>query len=324
MNKLKEKLKGISGIEIKLTQASLAFVKKLPVFLNKAFNFYAAEIEGKKIVLVEILSVKNFTPDRLKKQQYQLEDFSQSPIVFLIEHIEAYQRKRLVEKKIPFIVPAKQLYIPNLFIDLNEVRRGNPPVRRERLSPAAQCVLLYHLQVKSMNELPLKVIAKNTGYSCMTISRVAKELKQFSICNITGTKEKALVFSNDKKETWDKLLDVFQSPVKQKYFANQISASAQLLQAGESAMEHYTHLVANKTKTFAVSKEDFSVLKKMNAIKDLNQYEGDFLIEVWIYNPVLLSKSKYVDPLSLYLSMKDSTDDRTQIELEKLLNNMKW
>ncbi|MEO6134696.1 MAG: hypothetical protein ABIP35_06055, partial [Ginsengibacter sp.] len=116
MNKLKEKLNGISGIEIKLTPGSLAFVNKLPVFLSKAFSLYAAEIEGRKIVLAEILSVKNFTPDRLKKQQYQLEDFSQLPIVFLIEHIEAYQRKRLVEKKIPFIVPAKQLYIPNLFI----------------------------------------------------------------------------------------------------------------------------------------------------------------------------------------------------------------
>ncbi len=319
MNKLKEKLNSISGIEIKLTQASLAFVKKLPVFLSKAFSFYAAEIEGKKIVLAEVLSIKNFTPDRLKKQRYQLEDFSQSPIVFLIEHIEAYQRKRLVEKKIPFIVPAKQLYIPNLFIDLNEVRRGKPLARRDHLSPAAQCLLLYHLQVKNLDELPLKVIAKNIGYSGMTISRVAKELKQFSICNITGTKEKALDFFNDKKETWNKLLDVSQSPVKQKYFANQIPASAQLLQAGETAMEHYTHLVANKTKIFAVSKEDFSALKKMNAIKDLNQYEGDFLLEVWIYNPVLLSKSKYVDPLSLYLSMKDSADDRTQIELEKLL-----
>jgi len=124
-----------------------------------------------------------------------------------------------VEKKIPFIVPGKQFYISNLLIDLNEVKRGKPASHREKLSPAVQCLLLHHLQIKSLDELPLKLIAKNIGYSGMTVSRVAKELMQFSLCNITGTKEKALDFLNDKKEIWNKLLSVSQSPVKQKYFA---------------------------------------------------------------------------------------------------------
>jgi hypothetical protein len=72
------------------------------------------------------------------------------------------------------------------------------------------------------------------------------------------------------------------------------------------------------------AKKNFSALKKRKAIKDINQHKGDFLIEVWDYDPALLSKSKYVDMLSLYLSIKDSSDDRTQIELEKLLNKVKW
>lgn len=324
MGKITEHLKGISGIEIKLTKAPLAFVNKLPIYLSKAFRFYAAEIEGKKIVLAEIIFAKNFTPDQLKKQQYQLEEFSTLPVVFLIEHIEAYQRKRLVEKKIPFIVPGKQLYIPNLLIDLNEVKRGKPSNHREKLSPAAQCLLLYHLEVKNLDELSLKLIAKNIGYSGMTVSRVAKELMQFSLCNIKGTKEKILDFPNDKKEIWNTLLPVSQSPVKQKYFAMQLPESALLLQAGDTAMEHYTHLSSGKTKVYAIGKEIFSSLNKKKAIKDLNQHEGDFAIEVWNYNPALLSKSKYVDVLSLYISIKENNDDRTQIELEKLLNKMKW
>lgn len=324
MDKLKEILAQISGIEIKLGKTPLTFINKLPIYLSKAFRFYAAEIESKEFVLAEILSVNNVTPGQLKKHQYQLQDFSNKPVVFLIENIEAYQRKRLVESKIPFIVPAKQLYIPNLLIDLNEVKRGKPASQREKLSPAAQFLLLYHLQVKTVAQLPFKVIAENIGYSFMTVSRVAKELMQFSICNITGTKEKKLDFLNDKKELWNRLLGISQSPVKQKYFLWQLPESAQLLLAGETAMEHYSHLSASKTKTFAISKKNFSVLKKQKAIKDINQHEGDFLIEVWDYDSALLSKSKYVDMLSLYLSMKDSNDDRTQIELEKLLNKVKW
>jgi hypothetical protein len=80
---------------------------------------------------------------------------------------------------------------------------------------------------------------------------------QFSICNITGTKEKKLDSLNDKKELWNRLLGISQSPVKQKYFLWQLPESAQLLFAGETAMQHYAYFSAGKTKTFAISKKKF-------------------------------------------------------------------
>lgn len=318
-----DKLNKTSGIKIKQLTSTLSFVNKLPIYLSKAFEFHAVEIAEKKIVLAELLSFKNFTPDQLKKQQYQLEDFSQLPIVFLIDHIEAYQRKRLVEKKIPFIVPRKQLYIPNLFIDLNESKRGRPANSREKLSPAAQCLLLFHLQIESLDEMQLKMIAKKMGYSGMTISRTAKELMQFSLCKIIGTKEKAIDFPRSKKELWNKALAFAINPVRQEFFINQLPSSIHLLYSGETAMEHYTHLNAGKIKTVAISKEKFVQLKKKTLL-DTNPYEGNYLLEVWNYDPALLSKEKYVDGLSLYLSMKNSNDERTQIEIEELINKMKW
>lgn len=318
-----DQLNRTTGIEIKQLKTALGFINKLPIYLSKAFKFHAVEIADKKIVLAELLSLKNFTPDQLKKQQYQLEDFSQLPVVFLIEHIEAYQRKRLVEKKIPFIVPGKQLYIPNLFIDLNEAKRGRPASHREKLSPAAQCLLLFHLQVENLDEMQLKMIAKKIGYSGMTVSRAAKELMQFTLCNVIGTKEKAIDFPHDKKELWNKALAVATNPVKQKVYVNQLPNSIQLLYAGETAMEHYTHLNAGKTKTIAISKENFVQLKKKKLI-EANPYEGNYLLEVWNYNPELLSKGKYTDVLSLYLSMKNETDERIQIELQHLINKTKW
>jgi hypothetical protein len=168
------------------------------------------------------------------------------------------------------------------------------------------------------------MIAKKIGYSGMTVSRAAKELMQFFLCNIIGTKQKAIDFPQIKKELWNKAMAVAINPVKQKVFVNQLPNSIQLLYAGETAMEHYTHLNAGKTKTVAISKENFVMLKKKKLIMDANPYEGNYLLEVWNYNPELLSKGKYVDRLSLYLSLKNSNDERTQIELEQLINKMKW
>ena len=46
--------------------------------------------------------------------------------------------------------------------------------------------------------------------------------------------------------------------------------------------------------------------------------------QVWKYNPKMLSTEGVVDKLSLYLSLKDNDDERIQIELERLINEMSW
>ena len=48
------------------------------------------------------------------------------------------------------------------------------------------------------------------------------------------------------------------------------------------------------------------------------------IIEIWKYSPLLLSETKVVDPLSLYLSMKDMEDERIQTSLEELLEKVEW
>lgn len=51
---------------------------------------------------------------------------------------------------------------------------------------------------------------------------------------------------------------------------------------------------------------------------------GENEIQVWKYNPKMLSTEGVVDKLSLYLSLKDNEDERIQIELERLINEMSW
>jgi hypothetical protein len=52
------------------------------------------------------------------------------------------------------------------------------------------------------------------------------------------------------------------------------------------------------------------------------EYDGTNYIELWKYNPEILLKDRFVDPLSLYLFFKDSKEQRIEIELEKLINKI--
>ncbi len=60
-----------------------------------------------------------------------------------------------------------------------------------------------------------------------------------------------------------------------------------------------------------------------------NEYEGKYCLEVWKYDPLKLvgempNDIAVVDPLSLYLSLKDSTDERIEMALEKIIKDYIW
>ncbi len=47
-------------------------------------------------------------------------------------------------------------------------------------------------------------------------------------------------------------------------------------------------------------------------------------VELWIYDPLTLSKDGYVSELPLMLSLKDETDERVEEAVETMMENYKW
>ena len=76
-------------------------------------------------------------------------------------------------------------------------------------------------------------------------------------------------------------------------------------------------------KYYAVSAES---LKDIDKNKFLNEYDiFDYnysVVEKFKYNPALLSNSNYIDIISLYAQFKDENDERVQMELEDLLEEI--
>jgi hypothetical protein len=48
----------------------------------------------------------------------------------------------------------------------------------------------------------------------------------------------------------------------------------------------------------------------------------DVVVELWKYDPVLLSKDGMVDPLSLAMSFEGNEDERVQEAIEELLDTL--
>ena len=85
------------------------------------------------------------------------------------------------------------------------------------------------------------------------------------------------------------------------------------------AMGYYTMLAEPSTPHMAIDK----VTARRNKVQFNKEY-GNTIVEIWKYSPSLLSGNGVVDRLSLYLCMKDNSDERIQIESDTLIDDMKW
>ena len=66
------------------------------------------------------------------------------------------------------------------------------------------------------------------------------------------------------------------------------------------------------------------VKKWIKKIKTTSNYDGDYIVELWRYDPGIFTETNYVDPLSLYLAYKDSEDERIEMALEQIINDYTW
>ena len=91
-----------------------------------------------------------------------------------------------------------------------------------------------------------------------------------------------------------------------------------------NALAFYTNINDDGRKYYAINHPDFLSLKKEKKITTISDYDGDYIIELWRYNPGKIATSNWVDPLSLYLCYKDAADEREEMALEQLLEKVKW
>lgn len=303
-----EYIEAITGARVAVSEPAAFYAAELPLFLRKRKRTFA-NIEGRDVVFEYRDSMDEETPLQIEKQRDSLEKIFNRPVVFCFEKLESFQRKRLIEKKIAFIHKDKQMYMPLLFIDLKEYGVSRKP-ERNVFSPAAQCIVLYHLLKQPLDGLVFSDISKLLPYSPMSITRAVQEYLSHGLCDVTGTKEKKIIFKFAPAELWEQSKSLCISPVKKTYYTDEINISRYIL-SGESALAKYTMVQEPGVPCYAVSRAQMQELKKNNQF--LAPYiTGGPCIEVWSYDPALLSSDKAADPLSLYLRYLNDEDERIQ------------
>lgn len=327
MKSLVKYLEESFAIRLSLQALSPKILKSLPLYLRANYTFYDGHIQNRHIIFAEPAEDASLTPDQKQKQAKSLRELFKLPIVFILNNLEPWERKRLIGRNIAFVQPGKQLYIPELLLDLSDVKHTQRSAleKKQQLSYRTQLALLYHLEVKSIENTPLKDIALVLNYSAMNVSRIVREFEQHHLITIQGTKEKQIIFNQKQSQKlWSDVEPLMTSPVREIWFSDENpDETTDFILSNGTALSHYSDINEGKIKNYAIGKQQFKNLKSRQNIS-LDPQFGNIRIEVWHYDPRLLTKKNTVDPLSLYLSMRNEEDERLKMALDQMKSDIKW
>ena len=328
-------LKEILGQEVKLNPMPKQGLGNLPVYINAAYVFMRGSLYQREVVFAIPKDLDSLSILQTEKQ-FALLKGNLGLIVLCMPQIATYNRKRLIKKGVNFIVPGKQLFLPDLLIDLRESDLGDNTRRKApALLPSAQFLVIYHLihkeKKRRLEGESFKAIAEKTGYTPTAITKAIENLKYEEIVEVSGEKEKHIRFRLERSELWHDVLKrkLFINPVLKKVYRDEKPHKPFMLMAGASALPEYSDMNPSRQINYATDRTTFSELQESGRLANLNEQEGKFGLEVWKYDPLQLvgelpTNRAVVDPISLYLSLQRHADERIEMALDHIIEQYIW
>lgn len=339
LNKARRYLQDILGSDVIRGEWGKRWLKAelLPFFLQDRYTFYPADLFGQPCLLMVAHSTGKETPAVVRKHWQTVSKHFAGNVIYLVDAVDAYSRKRLIEQGVPFLVPGNQLYLPMFGIDLREYFRARTSSDKSQLSIAAQLVILRQILHHDCAGMPAKDLAAMLAYSQMTVSRAIRELTEYQLVEVEAVgREKHLRFPLAGPALWERAHPLLQSPVKKRIWIAREDwyrgeAFGKPYTAGEAALAYYTLLADSTSNQWAMASQDWTAHKNINILasgisEESASYRRDkeaIELELWAYSPRLLTRNhSVVDPLSLWLSFEENTDERMEMAREDLLEQV--
>jgi hypothetical protein len=300
---------------------------ELPYFLRDAFQFGELELLGQPVVLAMARAERKHSLSEVRTWLTKVRAVADQPTVYVTDALASYERRRLIEHKVPFIVPGNQLYLPDLGLDLREYFRRRTPAMKA-LSPSAQAMLITALLRRPWEaEWRPSSAAADLGYTPMTLSRVVKELTGAGLASLhAGGRSRWLHMEGPPQAVWERAKPVLRSPVRHTVWVADPSRvpNLQRRSAGLSALARYSLLAEPQWPVYAITTADWKAATDAGVREMPEPVAGAQEWQVWSYSPALEPDAPTVDPLSLTLSLQDNADDRIQLALDELKGQFPW
>lgn len=315
------------GIPIIKTDDSLS--EGYSAHFNTMFETALVSIRGIKLV---VLCPKNGT--RLKAMIAGVKNIREregKEAVVFSPYLSVYQRERLSEENIGFIVSKDIFCLPALLMAYDRPKDPQKGHAAE-FSPAAQRLLISIMESPSQDS-SVSQLAQKAGLSASSISRYFDEYQSvFPDFIVKRGRERFLRTTEyTKRELFETFEPYMTDPVRKSIpvcvssFEDMMAGGAKM--AGMTALEAIserweTSLIADdEIPTYAVvGQSGFDVLINKSLVAECDREKANAVIQVWKYIADV-GLSDMVDPISLCLSLKGIAlyDERVEYAVGALM-----
>ncbi len=285
-----------------------------PLYLRKAASFEECECDGLRFVVASMKGGESL-PD-IKRLYVQTRRYADVPVAVASDALDARQRKALLSQGVPFVVPGRQVYLPFLALAATARAEARGTGNGDRLTSRAQAALVTlvaHPDVSSLSEL--REIA---NLSPSTATRAVEELAQRGLIDRSKRgREVVFSFDDDGRRLLKKALPLLASPVQERIFVAANPDTAELPDAGESALAARSMLNRPPIEKKALEGRKLSQLAFREVLEGELPDADTIEIEVWKYDPLVAGEGR-IDDVSLALSLAEWGDERINGELDEL------
>jgi len=301
----------------------------LPHFILDRYRMWKGSLLGEPMLLVAGKGWKpgeRFTADFIKQRDLLRDRLGVPLVLLLLDHAPAAVRKQMVAGKIGFVAPGSQFYVPEALLDLNERSARARPERPGIIRPTAQLMLLAALQGQQLDDANQTELAARFQVAVMSISRAFDELEALKIGRTAHVgRQRRLHLHVRDGDLWAIVKDKLQTPVRKVRRVYGMLNSDVAPRAGETALAHYTMLGEPRVERRAVAATHWKkVERQLHESSAFDFAHPHMEVETWTYDPRLLARDGFVDPLSLYLSVRHSLDERVAQAADQLLEPFGW
>ena len=295
--------------------------KDLPMFYTSQYDFCSGVLSGVECVFCFEKEGKRTTPLNIRKRLAFLTGHYHREIVYCAGRLEFHATQKMMAYGIPFIVPDKGLFLPFLAVALKASMRRRL-IAREDFSTYAQLVVLGVLLHKLPPSPSIREVEQAFGCSHPSAVNALQELEQFDLGKKQKrqeTAEQEFCFHQSGRALWDACQDYLVNPCKRNVGAVEMPTGLHSVKAGANALAERTMLGEALPETYAVSLTAF----RKGKYEVIPPDEADIILQLWRYRPDVLGDGA-IDPLSLALSLRGETDERVQMAIDEMLEELQW
>lgn len=300
-------------------------IKGLPLYMTSRRSFYIVSDETIRFLLVKVSENEKYGAIALDKQRKLYEEKSKLLVAYWFEGLSRYQRDSLISHRIPFVADGIQLYLPFLGLAIQNSFKKKNEIKTDKMMPITQSLFLYLLYICNGKRILKKDAAEFLGVTRTSITRASEQLVRMGLISqeMSG-KEYYMWTENSGYELFLMAKKYLINPIQDRLVIDKDTVKNGLAVSGETALAEYSMLNPPRIENVAMDK----TLARNYSFEQLDERweeEKELLrLELWKYNPELFSKDGIVDPISLYMTMTASDDERIEGALEEMMEEYKW